>query len=77
MTDVLDVRGLSERASLSQRTIRSYLAHKETPLPHFKVGGKVLVRWDEFELWLEQFRAVEAGSAKTSRYVDEILEPKK
>jgi hypothetical protein len=28
-------------------------------LPHYRVGGKILVRWSEFESWIAPFRSTE------------------
>jgi hypothetical protein len=48
---------LPSYAGLSERTLRSYLAHPTHPLPCYRVGGRVLVRRSEFDRWVEQFRA--------------------
>lgn len=52
----LSVRSLAVYSGLSVRTIRSYLIHAADPLPHYRVGGKILVRRSEFDAWACHFR---------------------
>jgi hypothetical protein len=52
----LDLKTLSIKSCLSVRTLRNLLANPERPLPAFHVGGKLLVRWEEFCEWMENFR---------------------
>jgi len=48
-----DLRTLSKRSCLSVRTLRGDLKDPENPLPHYRKGGKVLVRWSEFCQWMD------------------------
>lgn len=57
----LPLKALSAYAGLGVRTLRGYLAHPSRPLPHYRVGGKVLVRRSEFDTWIGAFRATEQG----------------
>lgn len=52
----VDVKVLSERLSLSPRTLRSYIADSLHPLPAYKLNGKLLFKWREVEKWIEAFR---------------------
>ncbi len=52
----LPLRALARYAGLSVRTLRTYLVHGSSPLPHYRIGGKVLVRRSEFDAWAARFR---------------------
>ena len=52
----LPLRALSVYAGLSVRTLRGYLSHPARPLPHYRVGSKVLVKRSEFDAWVSGFR---------------------
>ncbi len=51
----LPLRALARYAGLSVRTLRSYLVHGSSPLPHYRIGGRVLVRRSEFDAWAARF----------------------
>jgi hypothetical protein len=68
----LSLKALSGYAGLSVRTLRGYLTSATHPLPHFRVGGKLLVKRSEFDQWISGFRAESAG-ASVDAVVDEIL----
>lgn len=53
----LPLRVLSAYAGLGVRTLRQYLQHPTRPLPHFRIGAKILVRRSEFDTWADGFRA--------------------
>jgi hypothetical protein len=61
MKEYLSLRELAIYASLSVKTLRSYLAHPRHPLPHYQLPGKILVRREDFDAWLEHFRTGEVG----------------
>jgi hypothetical protein len=68
----LPLKALAQYSGLSVRTLRGYLSRASRPLPHFHIGGKILVKRDEYDAWAEQFRAactdrVEALVAETLR----------
>ncbi len=52
----IDLQELSERLSLSPRSIRTYVTRSDNPLPAYRIGGKLLFRWDEVEKWVERHR---------------------
>ena len=53
----LPLKALAAYGGLSVRTLRGYLSHPATPLPHYRVGGKILVKRSEFDSWIGAFRA--------------------
>jgi hypothetical protein len=42
-----------------------------SPLPHYRVGGKILVRRSEFDAWIAAYRRV--GDTDVDRVVVEVL----
>ena len=52
----LGLRDLTAYASVSERTLRSWLHRAVNPLPAVQVGGKILVRRALFDAWLEEHR---------------------
>jgi len=58
----LTIRALSAYSCIGIRTLRSYLEDSPGrpggPLPHYRVGGKVLVRRSEFDVWIAAYRRV-------------------
>ena len=67
----LSLRTLSAYSGLSVRTLRGYLSHPARPLPHYRVGGKVLVKRSEFDAWVSTFRVEE--SPRVDAIVAEIV----
>jgi hypothetical protein len=68
----LPLVGLAGYCGLSVRTLRGYLTHAARPLPHYRIGGKILVRRSEFDTWAATFRTVEPD--RVSALVAEVLE---
>src|SRR3972149_11378470 len=58
----LTIRALSVYSGIGVRTLRTYLegspGRPGRPLPHYRVGGKVLVRRSEFDAWIAAYRRV-------------------
>lgn len=54
--DYLSVTELAAYSNMSRRWLMSRLHHPVSPIPHFKVGQKLLVKRSEFDAWLRQFR---------------------
>ncbi len=83
----LSLPALSKASGLSVRTLRVYLADPDRPLPCFRmkephvittrkgkaraVSGKILIRWSEFEAWMEAFR--HQPTRDLDRLVDEVV----
>jgi excisionase family DNA binding protein len=55
-TNYITIKEVAARASLSIRTLRSFIKQPNNPLPCFKVGGKLLFSWQEVAKWVEQSR---------------------
>ena len=56
----LDLKTLSSRTCLSVRTLRDYLRDGYHPLSHYKLAGKILVSWQEFQRWLSRYKVESA-----------------
>jgi len=69
----LDLRGLTNYASVSERTIRQWLHRGRDPLPAVQVGRKILVRRTVFDRWLDQHPLQPAESIEISGIVNEIM----
>ena len=41
---------------MSARLLRSFLAASDHPLPHYRVGSRVLVKRSDFDAWIQIFR---------------------
>jgi hypothetical protein len=67
----MPLRTLASYAGLSVRTLRGYLRHPLTPLPHYRIGGKLLVRRSDYDAWMLGFRRVATPSL--DRVVDDVL----
>jgi excisionase family DNA binding protein len=50
-----DLKTLSQYSCLSVRTLRNYLGK----LPHYRVGGKLLIRKSEFDRFMDKYRVVD------------------
>jgi len=67
----LSLRTLASYSCVSVRKLREFLHHPLYPLPHYRVGGKIVVRRSEFDRWMQQFRR--RGDADVERVVSEVL----
>ena len=61
-TGYMSVKALAAYSGLSERTLRSYLVHPSTPLPHFRVGARVLVDTSDFDTWMLKFKVATKSS---------------
>lgn len=52
----LSLRGLAGYCSLSRRTLQALVNDPRDPLPSYRVGGRVLIRKSEFDLWMARRR---------------------
>jgi len=68
----LSLRSLAAYSGLSVRTLRAHLRRPVSPLPSFRIGGKVLVRRSDFDGWAEQFRVTRC-EVPVDAIVDDVL----
>ena len=52
----LSLRSLAAYAGMSVRTLRVLLVRRHGPLPHYRIGGKILVRRSDFDRWAGEFK---------------------
>jgi len=67
----LDLKALAAATSISVRKLREHLEDAGEPLPCYRVGGKILVRWSEFEGWIARFRC--RGRVDVDTIVADVL----
>jgi excisionase family DNA binding protein len=67
----LSLRALAAYAGLSVRKLRDCLNDPKHPLPHYRVGGKILVRRSEFDAWMDTYHQV--GSVAVDQIVENVL----
>ena len=67
----LDLRALATYSGLSVRKLRNHLDDPAHPLPCYRVGGKIVVRRSEFDVWMAHYR--QAGKPDVDRVVREVL----
>ena len=65
----LSIRAAASYCGLSTRFLRGRIA--EGQLPHYRPGGKVLIRRSHLDAWLEQFKRV--GARDLDAVVDGML----
>lgn len=70
----LGLRRLTEYADVSERTLRGWIHSPADPLPAVRIGGKILVRRQEFNVWLERYRIKPLASEQVNAIVAEVLE---
>jgi hypothetical protein len=70
-SEYLPLKALAIYAGLSVRTLGGYLVHAARPLPHYKIGGRVVVKRSEYDAWVQAFRVAKSGAVDA--IVDEIL----
>ena len=69
----LGLRELTQYASLSERTIRTWIYSPVDPLPAAKVCGKVLVRKSDFDSYLQRHRIKSLEEVDVDAIVQEVL----
>jgi excisionase family DNA binding protein len=69
----MDLKAVRRYASVSERTLRSWIHTGTDPLPAYRVGGKLLVRRSEFDRWMERHRFVPADALDVNGTVNGIL----
>jgi excisionase family DNA binding protein len=66
----LDLKALTQYASVSDRTMRQWIHRAADPLPAVRVGTKILVRRSAFDRWLETHKL---ETADVSGIVDKLV----
>ena len=56
MSEYVTIKDLALRASMSEKTVRKFIKRGE--IPHYRPDpkGKMLIRWSDFEVWIESRR---------------------
>jgi hypothetical protein len=67
----LPLRALASYSGLSTRKLRDYLTDATHPLPHYAVGGKLLIRRSEFDAWISAYRRL--GRPDIDKIVTDVL----
>jgi hypothetical protein len=52
----LSMSALAKATNLSTKTLRGHLSDPIHPLPHYRPGSKVIVRWSEFLSWVQRYK---------------------
>ena len=68
----LDLKRLAVYSSCSVRWLRDRLVDRTHPLPHYRIGGKMLVQRDEFDEWIAVHRMVQP-SDQLSQIVESVM----
>ena len=68
----MTLRALATYSGISVRKLRDHLDDPGHPLPHYRVGGKILVRRSEFDGWMATHQAT--GRGDVGRIVDDVLQ---
>ena len=67
----LSLRALATYSGLSVRTLRTFLTEPAHPVPHYRIGSKLLVRRSDFDAWATRYRRV--GRPDVAAVVDDVL----
>jgi predicted DNA-binding transcriptional regulator AlpA len=68
----LPLKALAAYSGLSVRTLRARLVNRTYPLPHFRIGGKIVVRQRDYDDWASRFR-VQQVESEIDALVDEVM----
>jgi hypothetical protein len=69
----MPLRALSNYSGLSVRTLRDHLFNRLRPLPHYRIGGRIVVKRSEFDEWATQFR-IAGEPVSLDELVDDVLD---
>jgi hypothetical protein len=67
----LSLRTLATYSCVSVRKLRAYLHDPVHPLPHYRLGGKIVVRRSEFDAWMAAYRRV--GQPDVEAIVNSVM----
>ena len=68
----VSLKELAAYSGLSVRTLRGRLLDPIRPMPHYRIGGKILVRRREFDGWVQQFRVTSVPTG-IEAIVDDVV----
>ncbi len=74
MAEWLGLRHLAEYSDTSERTLRGWINSPVDPLPAVRIGGKILVRRQNFDAWLERHKITPLESVQVDGIVREVLQ---
>jgi excisionase family DNA binding protein len=69
----MSLRQLTRYAAVSERTLRAWVHAPLDALPAVRLGGKILVRRREFDVWLENRRVKPLAGVDLDGIVKDIL----
>jgi excisionase family DNA binding protein len=72
MNEYVTIKDIAVRASLSEKTVRKFVRRGEIPYYRPDPRGKILIRWSDFEAWIES-RRVRIEADADAREMLEIL----
>lgn len=67
----LPLKALAAYSGISVRTLRGYLTNPSHALPHYRIGGKILVRRSDYDAWARGFQ-VRSDSSLDSIVADAL-----
>lgn len=73
MRGYLDLKGLAEYSSYSVSRIRLWLKDAVWPLPYYLIGGKILVKVDEFDGWIKNFKRTNDRKTDVDAVINSVL----
>lgn len=71
-TGYFDLQALAAYSCCSVRWLRIKLSDSTHPLPHYRIGGKLLVKVEEFDYWMTAHR-VKREPDELDQLVDHIV----
>jgi excisionase family DNA binding protein len=69
----LSLKALAAYSGLGVTRLRAYLTDVRHPLPHYRVGGKILIRRSTFDHWMEQHNATPDMAGIVNEVVADML----
>lgn len=73
-TEWLGLRQVTQYASISERTLRTWIHAPVDPLPAVRLAGKMLVRRSELDAWLQRRRVKPLETVDVDGIVKDILQ---
>jgi predicted DNA-binding transcriptional regulator AlpA len=67
----LTLKALVAYSGIGLRKLYEYLTDAEHPLPHYRVGGKIVVRRSEFDAWITAYRHI--GRTDVAKIAESVL----